>query len=42
MCPDLLVVWSDIVAKRAWRAARSVERVNKARAKVNNTVTQIL
>lgn len=37
-CPQLIVVWSDLVAQRGWRQARSVERVNKARVKVNKEV----
>lgn len=38
LCPKLIVIWSDIVARRTWREARSVERVNKARVKVNQEV----
>ncbi|XP_044124486.1 uncharacterized protein LOC122919488 [Bufo gargarizans] len=36
--PDLIVVWSDVVARRSWRFARSVDRINKARAKLNKEV----
>lgn len=38
MCPDILVVWSDMVARRVWRGARSVERVNWAQGWVNKEV----
>lgn len=38
MYPDLIIVWSDIVARNKWRHARSVQRVNKARVKVNKEV----
>lgn len=38
LCPDLIMVWSDIVARRVWREARSVDSVNRARAKVNKEV----
>ncbi|XP_040267777.1 uncharacterized protein LOC120982000 [Bufo bufo] len=36
--PDLLVVWSEVVARSSWRFARSVDRINKARAKLNKEV----
>ena len=36
--PDLIIVWSDIVARMAWREARSLERLDKARIKVNREV----
>ncbi|XP_040274498.1 olfactory receptor 1468-like [Bufo bufo] len=36
--PGVLVVWSEVVARRAWRFARSVDRLNKARAKLNREV----
>lgn len=32
-CPGLLVVWSDIVARKVWCQDRSVDRMNRARAK---------
>lgn len=38
LCPDLIVVWSDMVARRVWRDARSVDGINRARAKVNKEV----
>ncbi|KAM3918942.1 uncharacterized protein RB166_013679 [Leptodactylus fuscus] len=37
--PGIVVVWSDIVPRKVWRAARSVERINKARIKVNRAVS---
>lgn len=38
-CPTMIVVvWSDIVARKVWRQARSVDRVNKARVKINKEV----
>ncbi|XP_040216656.1 uncharacterized protein LOC120946033 [Rana temporaria] len=36
--PDLIIVWSDVVARMAWREARSLERLDKARIKVNREV----
>lgn len=38
LCPNLIIVWSDIVARRVWREARSVDCINRARAKVNKEV----
>ncbi|XP_069832586.1 uncharacterized protein [Dendropsophus ebraccatus] len=38
MAPETLVVWSDVVAWRTWRFARSVEWINRARAKLNKEV----
>lgn len=37
--PGMVIVWSDIIARTAWRLARSVERVNKARKKINRDVS---
>ncbi|XP_069812933.1 uncharacterized protein [Dendropsophus ebraccatus] len=37
--PGLITVWSDIVPRSTWRTARSVERLNKARIKVNRAVS---
>lgn len=36
--PKLIVVWSDMVFRLVWRGARSVERINKARIKVNKAI----
>lgn len=36
--PGLVLVWSDIVARLAWRQVRSVPGINKARAKLNRSV----
>lgn len=36
--PGCIIVWSDIVARKVWRFARSVSRVNKARIKLNREV----
>ncbi|XP_072284117.1 uncharacterized protein [Pyxicephalus adspersus] len=36
--PGLVIGWSDIVARTNWRGARSVEKINKARIKVNKEV----
>lgn len=36
--PGMVTVWSDIVPRSVWREARSVDRVNKARIKVNRAV----
>ncbi|XP_075715673.1 uncharacterized protein LOC142750560 [Rhinoderma darwinii] len=40
--PKLVIVWSDIVPRKHWRLARSVERVNKARIKVNRAVSRFV
>ncbi|XP_056409990.1 uncharacterized protein LOC130338806 [Hyla sarda] len=40
--PGIVVVWSDIVARFKWREARSVIRLNKARAKVNRVVSRFM
>lgn len=40
--PGMLIVWSDMVALTTWRLARSVERVNKARKKVNRDVSKFV
>ncbi|CAJ0940127.1 unnamed protein product [Ranitomeya imitator] len=39
---DVLVVWSDIVPRRCWRHARSADKVNKARIKVNRAVAKFV
>lgn len=36
--PGLLIVWSDITARRVWRNARSPQGLNRARAKLNKAV----
>lgn len=36
--PGMLIVWSDMVVRTAWRMTRSVERVNKSSIKVNKVV----
>lgn len=38
--PETIFVWSDIVARTAWRLARSVAGLNRARVKVNKAVTK--
>lgn len=38
VCSNVIVVWSDIVARKVWRQARSVVRVDKAWVKVNKEV----
>ncbi|XP_044155431.1 uncharacterized protein LOC122942002 [Bufo gargarizans] len=40
--PGLITVWSDIVPRKAWRGARSVESLNKARVKVNRAVGRFM
>ncbi|KAM4023859.1 uncharacterized protein ACNLHF_024805 [Anomaloglossus baeobatrachus] len=40
--PGLIVMWSDIVTRLAWRGARSVDKVNKARAQVNRVVARFM
>lgn len=36
------VVLSDIVARLSWRGARSVDKLNKARSKVNKEVGRFI
>ncbi|XP_044155768.1 translation initiation factor IF-2-like isoform X3 [Bufo gargarizans] len=36
--PSVVTVWSDIVPRKVWREARSVERLNKARIKLNRVI----
>lgn len=36
--PGIILVWSDIVARRVWRHARSSHGLNRARAKLNRAV----
>lgn len=38
MFPGLVLVWSDMIARKDWRQARSVEKINKARVKLNKEV----
>ncbi|XP_077314597.1 uncharacterized protein LOC143996435 isoform X2 [Lithobates pipiens] len=38
--PDTIFIWSDIVARTAWRLARSVAGLNRARVKVNKAVAK--
>ncbi|KAM4034528.1 uncharacterized protein ACNLHF_021168 [Anomaloglossus baeobatrachus] len=38
VCPNLRVVWSDIVPRKVWRGARSLEGIDKTRIKVNRVV----
>lgn len=38
--PDTIVVWSDMVARASWRLAVSVERINRARIKINKAVAK--
>lgn len=40
--PNMVIVWSDIVARKSWRLARSVDRLNKTRIKVNKRVGQFI
>lgn len=36
--PGILLIWSDIVARKVWRGARSVQGLNRARVKLNKAV----
>ncbi|XP_040279005.1 translation initiation factor IF-2-like isoform X3 [Bufo bufo] len=36
--PSVVTVWSDIVPRKVWREARTVERLNKARIKLNRVI----
>lgn len=40
--PEMIIVWSNIVARTTWRLARSVERINKARKKVNMYISRFV
>ncbi|XP_040294350.1 uncharacterized protein LOC121005644 [Bufo bufo] len=40
--PGVIIVWSDIVPRKVWRGARSVESLNKARIKVNRAVGRFM
>lgn len=40
--PNTLLLWSDMVARTTWRMARSVERLNKARIRINKVVGRFL
>ncbi|XP_056389246.1 uncharacterized protein LOC130356936 [Hyla sarda] len=40
--PDLVLVWSEMVARQKWRQARSVVAINKARIKVNKAVSKFV
>lgn len=36
--PGIIVVWLNMVARRVWRQARSVQGINWARSKVNTVI----
>lgn len=40
--PGILLVWSDIVARKSWRNARSVPGMNRARVKLNKAVGRFI
>lgn len=40
--PHTIIVWSDMVARRSWRMARSVAGVNRARRKINREVSKFV
>lgn len=40
--PKMIIVWSDIVARLEWRGARSIEKINKTRIKVNKEVGRFI
>ncbi|XP_072271235.1 uncharacterized protein [Pyxicephalus adspersus] len=40
--PGMVLLWSDIVARLSWRHARSLEKLNRARVKVNKEVGRFL
>ena len=40
--PQMVIVWSDMIARTSWRLARSVEGVNRARRKVNCDVGRFM
>lgn len=40
--PGVILVWSDIVARLTWRGARSVPGLNRARAKLNRSISRFV
>ncbi|XP_068116462.1 uncharacterized protein [Hyperolius riggenbachi] len=40
--PATIVVWSEVVGRQKWRQARSVDRVNRARKKLNREVSRFV
>lgn len=40
--PGIILVWSEMVARLAWRGARSVAGLNRARAKLNRAVSRFV
>lgn len=40
--PGTIILWLDIVARTAWHGARSVDKPNKARVKVNKEVGRFI
>lgn len=40
--PGILLIWSDIVARKVWRHARSPQGLNRARAKLNMAVGRFI
>ncbi|KAM3929163.1 uncharacterized protein RB166_006951 [Leptodactylus fuscus] len=42
MFPGMVTIWSDIVPRKVWKDVRSVERINKARIKVNRAVGRFM
>lgn len=41
-CPDILFIWSDIVERRAWHQAMSIDRIKKAKTQVNKEVSRFV
>lgn len=40
--PHPVVVWSDIVGHTTWRFARSVDKLNRARVKINKEIGKFI
>lgn len=40
--PRMVTIWSDIVPRKVWREARSVDRLNKARVKINRAMGRFM
>ncbi|KAM3936161.1 uncharacterized protein RB166_003283 [Leptodactylus fuscus] len=40
--PGMVTIWSDMVPRKVWKDARSVDRLNKARIKVNRAVGRFM
>ncbi|XP_069800969.1 uncharacterized protein [Dendropsophus ebraccatus] len=42
MFPGVVIVWSEVVARFVWRQARSVDKLNRARGRINREVSRFV